>query len=100
MDAEREEPVEHWPEDTLVLGRSSWHDGADKALKYAWLDKNGKRARGGELPIVALPQGVLFAAREDFLTREEIATIAKGLIDILAMPVGQGQGGGKNSPAA
>jgi hypothetical protein len=47
MDPVYEEPVETWPTDTLVLGKSSWHGGADRSLKYAWPDKNGKRARGG-----------------------------------------------------
>jgi hypothetical protein len=43
MDPVHEEAVETWPTDTLVLGNSSWHGGADRSLKYAWPDKNGKR---------------------------------------------------------
>jgi hypothetical protein len=84
MDPVFEEPVKTWPTDTLVLGNSSWHGGADRSLKYAWPDKNGKRARGGELPISAVPQAVMFAARTGFLTREETAMLVKGLVDILA----------------
>jgi hypothetical protein len=90
MDAEFEEDVEHWPRDTLVLGKSSWRGGADKALKYAWPDKNGKRARGGEIPIAALPQAVIFAAKRDYLSREQMQEIAKGLVDVLAALGGPG----------
>lgn len=92
MEPEFEEDVELWPTDTLVLGKSSWHGGADKSLKYAWPDKNGKRARGGEVPIVALPQAVIFAAKRGYLSREQMQEIAKGLIDVLASPGGQGLG--------
>jgi hypothetical protein len=84
MDAEFEEPVETWPTDTLVLGKSSWHGGADRSLKYAWPDKNGKRARGGEIPMSAVPQAVIFASRKGFLTREQTAELVKGLVDVLA----------------
>jgi hypothetical protein len=31
-------------------GRSSWEDGADTSVKFAWPDKNGRIARGGEVP--------------------------------------------------
>ena len=86
MDAEFEEPVDAWPTDTLVLGKSSWHGGADRSLKYAWPDKNGKRARGGEIPMPAVPQAVMFASRKGFLTREQTAELVKGLVDILASP--------------
>jgi hypothetical protein len=72
--------------------KSSWHDGADKALKYAWPDKNGKRARGGEIPIVAVPQAVIFAAKCRYLSREQMQEIAKGLIEVLAAPGGPGLG--------
>jgi len=92
MDPEFEEDVEHWPTDTLVLGKSSWRDGADKALKYAWPDKNGKRARGGEIPIVALPQAVIFASKHGYLSTEQVQEIAKGLIDVLATHGGPGLG--------
>jgi hypothetical protein len=64
MDPVHEEAVETWPTDTLVLGNSSWHGGADRSLKYAWPDKNGKRARGGEIPMSAVPQAVMFASRK------------------------------------
>jgi len=84
MDPVHEEAVETWPTDTLMLGNSSWHGGADRSLKYAWPDKNGKRARGGEIPMSAVPQAVMFASRKGFLTRDETAELVKGLVDILA----------------
>lgn len=83
MRAEVDEPVENVPNDSLLLGRSSWSD-EDRSLKYAWPDKNGKRARGGEIPVSAIPQAVLFAAREGYLTREQITIIIKDLVDVLA----------------
>ena len=83
MQVEAQEPVSGVDGDELLLGRSSWSDD-DTSLKYGWLDKNGKRARGGELPTWAIPQGILFAAREGYLDRQQMAEIARGLIDILA----------------
>jgi hypothetical protein len=83
MKVELEESVKGAPTDTLLLGASSWNP-EDRSLKYAWPDKNGKRARGGEIPMWAVPQGVLFAARNGYLTREQITALTKGLIDVLA----------------
>jgi len=31
-----------------------------------------------------VPQAVLFAAREGYLTRKQVTAIAKGLVDVLA----------------
>jgi hypothetical protein len=83
MDPEFCEPVDDRPDDELLLGGSSW-DENERSLKYAWRDKNGRRARGGELPIAAMPQAVLFAARNNYLTREQKVTIVKNLVDVLA----------------
>jgi hypothetical protein len=85
MKVEYHEPVKKKkvPGDELLLGGSTW-DSQERSLKYAWPDKNGKRARGGEVPISAVPQAVLFAARNDYLTRKEIARMIKGLVDVLA----------------
>ena len=83
MQVELEEQVVGVPQDSLLLGRSSWSPD-DRSLKYAWPDKNGKRARGGEIPISALPQAVVFAARGDYLTRDQISAMIKGLVDVLA----------------
>ena len=53
----------------IRLGVASWDDGtgAAKSVKYAWFDKNGKVARGGELPVEALPQALDFAIRKGYL---------------------------------
>jgi hypothetical protein len=85
MKVELSEPVMGSSTDELLLGRSSWDDDA-ASLKYGWPDKNGKRTRGGEIPLTAVPQAVLFAARHQYLSRKQMAIIAKGLIDILAKP--------------
>ncbi len=78
----KEVDVDGTDRDKLVLGWSSWND-KEQSLKYAWPDKNGKRTRGGELPLKAVPQAVLFAASNEYLTRDETAALAKGLIDVL-----------------
>lgn len=83
MEVKREEEVLDRPKDELLLGTSTW-DPPEASLKYAWKDKLGRRARGGELPIAALPQAVRFAAREGYLSREATASIAKDLVDLLA----------------
>ncbi|MGH3427675.1 MAG: hypothetical protein ACRDQZ_08930 [Mycobacteriales bacterium] len=83
MKVECQEAVENVPTDELLLGGSTWNP-EERSLKYAWPDKNGKRARGGEVPIAAVPQAVLFAGREGYLTREAMARIIKGLTDVLA----------------
>jgi hypothetical protein len=85
MNVEMEEGVKGVPGDALLLGRSSW-DNEAQSLKYAWPDKNGKRARGGEIPMSVLPQAVLFAARTGYLTRKQTVALTKGLVDILASP--------------
>jgi len=65
--------------DRLLLGASSWNP-ADKSLKYGWPDKNGKIARGGELPISAIPQAIELAAEAGFLDREQMARIAAAIV--------------------
>jgi hypothetical protein len=65
--------------DRLLLGASSW-DPEDKSLKYGWPDKNRKIARGGELPISAIPQAMESAAKTGFLNREQMARIAAAMI--------------------
>lgn len=83
MKVEHEEVVKGVPKDALLLGSSSWKP-PEPSLKYGWPDKNGKRARGGEIPVSAIPQAVLFAARNGYLDRGQMAKIIKGLADTLA----------------
>jgi len=87
MDPKVKTPVKGGADgDVLMLGTASWSKpGAeDRSLKYGWPDKNGKIARGGELPVWAIPQAVVFAAKEGYLSRSEMRRIAKGLVDVLA----------------
>ena len=53
----------------LRLGVASWAKGdqAVKSVKFAWLDKNGKVARGGEFPVEALAQALEFAIRKRYV---------------------------------
>jgi hypothetical protein len=39
----------------ICIGRSSW-DPNEVSLKFAWYDKQGKRCRGGEVPLGAIEQ--------------------------------------------
>ena len=63
------EPARDDPNCEIRLGIASWDDGSGTArsVKYAWFDKNGKVARGGELPVEALPQALEFAIRNGYL---------------------------------
>jgi hypothetical protein len=82
MDYEVNVPVEGQPGekgDRLLLGVSSWNSD-DKSLKYGWPDKNRKIARGGELPIWAIPQAMELAAERGFLDREQMARIAGAMV--------------------
>jgi len=83
MKPQYEEAVKGSKKDVLLLGDSSWKP-VERSLKYAWPDKNGKRARGGEIPLSAVAQAVIFAAKKGYLEREQMATIVKGLTDVLA----------------
>jgi hypothetical protein len=73
------EKVNGTPADELRIGVASWDEiakggsGEQLALKYAWPDKNGRVARGGEVPLSVLPQCVEFA----------IATAAVDVADLL-----------------
>lgn len=54
----------------LLLGVSSWDpdNPESKSIKFAWQDKNGRTARGGEVPVEVVPQMLEFAIREGYLT--------------------------------
>ncbi|HTT77318.1 MAG TPA: hypothetical protein VMF50_15250 [Candidatus Binataceae bacterium] len=54
----------------IRLGIASWDDGTHthKSVKFTWFDKNGKAARGGEMPVEALPQALDFAIRKGFIS--------------------------------
>jgi hypothetical protein len=58
------------PKCEIRLGVASWDDGTNtkKSVKFAWLDKNGKVARGGEFPVEALPQALDFAIRNGYVS--------------------------------
>ena len=53
----------------LRLGIATWDDGSgtSKSIKYTWFDKRGRAARGGEMPVEALPQALEFAIREGYI---------------------------------
>jgi hypothetical protein len=56
----------------LRLGYASWDDGSGTArsIKFTWFNEaDGRAARGGEMPVEALPQAIEFAYRMGFLRR-------------------------------
>ena len=63
------EPAESDSNCEIRLGTASWDDGSGtaKSVKYAWFDKNGKVARGGEFPVEVLPQALDFAIRKGYV---------------------------------
>ena len=63
------EPAKNDSDCEIRLGIASWDDGSKtaKSVKYAWFDKNGKAARGGEFPVEALPQALDFAIRAGYI---------------------------------
>ena len=65
------EPVMGQENEELRLGIASWDDGSgtSMSIKYTWFDKLGRAARGGEMPVEALPQALEFARREGYLRR-------------------------------
>jgi hypothetical protein len=66
MQPEKSEQCRVYPTDELRIGRSSWNDD-ELSIKYTWFDKRGRAARGGEVPLAALPQMFEFAIREGYL---------------------------------
>lgn len=66
MEVEHREQVRTDPDCELLLGSASW-DSSERSVKYGWRDKNGRIARGGEVPIEALPQMLEFAIRNGYL---------------------------------
>jgi len=79
------EQVNGTPADELRIGVASWDEikkggaGEQLALKYAWPDKNGRVARGGEVPMSALPQSIEFAVGTGVVgVAEVLEAVARG----------------------
>jgi hypothetical protein len=64
------EPSKHNPNCEHRLGVASWDNGSntETSFKFTWFDKNGKAARGGEIPVEALPQALDFAIRKGYVS--------------------------------
>lgn len=69
MDVEHIVACSKHPECELRLGTASGN-GTHKVIKFAWRDKNGRVARGGEFPVDALPQALSFAIRKGYIALE------------------------------
>lgn len=63
------EPVRGNPQCEIRGGVASWDkgDGTEKSIKFTWFSKDGRAARGGEVPVGALPQMLEFAIRHGLL---------------------------------
>lgn len=79
------EKVDGTESDELRIGVASWDEvakggsGKQLALKYAWRDKNGRVARGGEVPISVLPQCIEFAIATSTLDLPDLLeAVARG----------------------
>jgi len=70
MQVAHSEPAKNDPDCEIRLGVASWDDESNTAMsvKYTWFDKNGRAARGGELPGEALPQALDFAIRRGYVS--------------------------------
>jgi hypothetical protein len=60
------EPCRKHPTCEIRVGPASW-DQTKTSVKFMWFDKNKKAARGGEVPIDALPQMMEMAIRTGYL---------------------------------
>lgn len=70
MQPTHKEPVKSNPECELRVGIASWDDGSltAKSIEFTWFnEKDGRAARGGEVPVDALPQMLSFAIRTNYL---------------------------------
>lgn len=67
MQVKHREPAVIDSDCELLLGSSSW-DPEAQSIKYAWRRSDGGIARGGEVPVDALPQMLEFAIREGYLS--------------------------------
>jgi hypothetical protein len=72
MQVKHQKHVKGSPDTEIRLGIASWDDGhgEDKSAKWAWKDKNGHVARGGEVPVEALPEMLKYAIQWGYLKRE------------------------------
>lgn len=68
------EPARCNSECEIRLGVASWDEGNNSkmSVKFTWFRADGKAARGGEMPVEALPQAIDFAIRSGFLTLDGV----------------------------
>jgi hypothetical protein len=67
MQPQTREPARGYDECEVQVGPSSW-DSDEIAVKFAWKNINGHWARGGEVPVAALPQMLEVAIRDGYLS--------------------------------
>lgn len=64
------EPYRGGENEEIRLGVASWDNGdrTRMSVKFTWFDKTGRAARGGEVPVEALPQLLTFAIQKGYLS--------------------------------
>jgi hypothetical protein len=77
------EPVRGTPDDELWIVSAAWNEkygSNDTSVKYAWRDKNGHWARGGEIPLDNIDQLVEMVVREGYKSPANLLrAIAQGI---------------------
>lgn len=70
MQVAHSEPYKKDPKCEIRLGVASWDDGGNtaKSIKFTWFREDGRAARGGEIPVEALPQALTFAISKGYLS--------------------------------
>jgi hypothetical protein len=68
MDILHQEEAQIHEDCEIQIGRSSWQNGVDISMRFAWRTRTGSWARGGEFPLSALPQMFEAAIREGYIT--------------------------------
>ena len=83
------EPYKNDPDCEIRLGIASWDNGTNtaKSAKYTWFDKNERAARGGEVPVEALPQMLDFAIRSGYIRLSSESTPLKNEVANNAPPI-------------
>ena len=75
MQVAHSEPYRDNPECEIRLGVATWDDGSNtaKSVKFTWFNSKGRAARGGEIPVEALPQALAFAIQKGYISLQHVS---------------------------
>lgn len=80
MEYDHTEKVHGSETDEIIIGGSSW-DLQQPSVKYAWPDSRGRRARGGEVPVSAVPQMIEALVRTGYLDAQDVLRAVADALD-------------------